>query len=71
MSSLRNDFNDPKVKRTLKELHDNFVVVPADNALNNRVFVGKRRYTECPIKENGLVNSTGNPTYSLSTINTT
>ena len=34
--------NDPDVKETLRRLHDDFVLVPADKAANNVIVVCKR-----------------------------
>ena len=47
-------FKDPSVARHLSELHDKYVVVPADKAPNNIVFVCKSHYTGCMIKELGI-----------------
>ena len=43
--------NDPDVKDTLKRLHDDFVLVPADKAANNVIVVCKKYYIETLIKE--------------------
>ena len=59
-------FLDPDVKITLKDLHDRFVVVPADKASNNMILVCKQYYISCLQKELGLLDNQGNPTYSLS-----
>ena len=56
--------DDPQVRDTLSTLHDNFVVVPADKAPNNIIFVCKKHYIECLMKEMGIDNSLGNPTYT-------
>ena len=40
-------FKDPKVAECLSSLHRDFVVVPADKAANNVVFVCKAFYYEC------------------------
>ena len=63
-----NVLKNPDVKKTLSTLHDKYVVVPADKASNNIVFVCKKYYIECLIKELGLNNSTCNPTYTRSTL---
>jgi hypothetical protein len=47
--------------------HDKYVIVSADNALNNIVFVCKSHYIDCLIKELGIENSLGNPTYTSTT----
>ena len=43
--------NDPDVKDTLRRLHDDFVLVPADKATNNVIVVCKKYYIETLIKE--------------------
>jgi len=40
------------------------VVVPADKASNKIVVVCKSHYIDCSIKELGVDNSLGNPTYT-------
>jgi hypothetical protein len=48
----------------LSSLHDKYVIVPADKASNNIVFVCKSYYFECLIKEIGINNNTfSNTTY--------
>ena len=48
----------------LSSLHDKYVVVPADKASNNIVFVCKSYYFECLIKELGInSNTSSNTTY--------
>ena len=59
-------FKDPQVIQELSCLHDKYVVVPADKASNNIVFVCKKHYIDCLIKELGINNTLGNPTYTLS-----
>ena len=45
-------------------LHDKYVIVPADKASNNIVFVCKSYYFECLIKELGInTNTASNTTY--------
>ena len=46
--------NDPDVKDTLRRMHDDFVLVPADKAANNVIVVCKRCYIETLIKELGI-----------------
>ena len=61
--------NDPDVKDTLRRLHDDFVLVPADKAANNVIVVCKRYYIEILIKEL-VINTTNispNSTYIPST----
>ena len=40
-------FDDPDVVAELAEIHEKFVVVPADKASNNIVFVCKTHYINC------------------------
>ena len=57
--------NDPDVKDTLRRLHDDFVLVPADNASNNVIVVCKKYHIETLIKELGVstTNISPNSTY--------
>ena len=57
-------FKDPQVRESLSRLHEKYVVVPADKAPNNIVFVCRNYYIECLVKELGIDSSTGNPTYT-------
>ena len=50
----RSVFNDTDVSATLSDIHDKFVVVPADKASNNVVFVCKKYYIQCLINELGI-----------------
>jgi hypothetical protein len=53
-----------KVSIPLSSLHDKYVIVPADKASNNIVFVCKSYYFKCLIKELGINNNTSsNTTY--------
>jgi len=61
-------FKDPNVAKHLSDLHDEYVVVPADKAPNNIVFICKSHYINCLINELGIDNSLGNPTYTLTTL---
>jgi hypothetical protein len=61
-------FKDPNVAKHLYLLHDKYVIVSADKAPNNIVFVCKSHYIDCLIKELGIDNSVGNPTYTPTTI---
>ena len=58
-------FNDKDVSATLSDIHDKFVVVPADKAsINNVIFVCKICYIQCLINELGIAaGSDGNDTY--------
>jgi hypothetical protein len=60
-------FKDANVAKHLSLLHDKYVIVSADKAPNNIVFVCKSHYTDCLIKELGIDNSLGNPTYTPTT----
>ena len=46
----------------------NFVLVPADKASNNSVFVCKSHYYTCLLNELGFTSSSGNPTYTPSNL---
>ena len=61
-------FKDPDVAKHLSLLHDKCVIVSADKASNNNVFVCKSHYIDCLIKELGIDNSLGNPTYTSTTL---
>ena len=58
-------FNDPDVAAELAEIHEKCVLVPADKASNNIVFVCKTHYINCLMEELGMSTMTGNPTYNL------
>ena len=58
---------DPNVAYNLSLLHDKYVIVSADKAPNNIVVVCKLHYIDCLIKELGIDNSLGNPTYTPTT----
>ena len=49
-------------------LHDKYVIVSANKVPNNIVFVCKSHYIDCLIKELGIDNSLGNPTYTSTTL---
>ena len=61
-------FTDPEVIKELDRLHDHYVLVPADKAGNNIVFVCKAHYINCILEELGFNSSTGNPTYTHSSL---
>jgi len=63
-SKVRSIFNDKNVIDNLTDIHSKYVVVPANNASNNIVFVCKTYYIDCLVKELGINNNTGNPTYT-------
>ena len=51
-------FKDQEAVKRLSSLHDKYVIVPADKASNNIVFVCKSYYFECLIKELGINSNT-------------
>jgi hypothetical protein len=57
-------FKNTEVVNELRRLHENFVLVPADKASNNIVFVCKNYYYECLLNELGITSTSGNPTYT-------
>ena len=59
-------FDIPGVSAELCDIQEKSVVVPADKASNNIVFVCKTHYINCLVEELGLNTSTGNPTYTPS-----
>ena len=59
---------DPNVVKHLSLLHDKYVIVSADKAPNNIVFVCKSHYIDDQIKELGIDNLPGNPTYTPTTL---
>jgi hypothetical protein len=60
-------FNKPEVILELNILHEEYVLVPADKACNNIVFVCKAHYCQCIINELGINSTTGNRTYTPTT----
>jgi hypothetical protein len=56
------------VRNELEKLHEEFVLVPADKACNNIVFVCKAHYNKCILNELGINSTFGNPTYTPSTL---
>ena len=77
ISSLKEKIRSPKqkilsdldMKDTLRRLHDDFVLVPADKAANNVIVVCKKYHIETLIKEIGIntTNISPNSTYIPST----
>ena len=55
-------FDDPDVAA---EIHEKFIVVPAEKASNNILFVCKTHFINCLMEELGMSTMTGNPTYNL------
>ena len=53
-------FDDPDVAAELAEIHQTFVIVPADKASNNIVFVCKTHHINCLMEELGMSTMTGN-----------
>ena len=66
-TNAKSIFKDPEVIETLSTIHDKYVVVPADKAPNNIIFVCKKHYIDCLIAELGI-ESNGNPTYTATTL---
>ena len=58
----------PNVAKHLSLHHDKYVIVSADKAPNNIVSVCKSYSIDCLIKELGIDNSLGNPTYTPPTL---
>jgi hypothetical protein len=61
-------FKKPEVVNKLRRLHDNFVLVPADKASNNIVFVCKNYNYECLLNELGFTSTSGNTTYTRTNV---
>ena len=61
-------FKRPDVVETLSDIHDKYVVVPADKAPNNIIFICKRHYIDCLVQELGIDSASGNPTYTATTL---
>jgi hypothetical protein len=58
-------FKNQEAVKYLTSLHDKYVIVPADKASNNIVFVCKSYNFECLIKELGINSNTSNNTTYL------
>jgi len=56
------------VAKRLSQIHQNYVVVPADKASNNIVFICKRYYVDCLLKELSTDDTTKKSTYERSTL---
>jgi len=63
-SKVRSVFNDKDVDDNLTDLRSKYVVVLTDKASNNIVFVYKQYYNDGLVRELGINNNTGNPTYT-------
>ena len=61
-------FKDTTVVRHLSLLHDKYIIVSADKALNVIVIVCKSHYVDCLIKELGIDNSLDHPKYTPKTL---
>ena len=57
-------FSKPEVIKELDRLHKEYVLVPADKASNNIVFVCKAHYYNCILNELGINSTFGNHTYT-------
>ena len=62
----RHVLDDADVAAEVAEIHEKFVVVPADKASNNIVCVCKTHYINCLTEKLGMSTMTGNPTYNIS-----
>mgnify|MGYP007121707522 FL=1 len=56
---VSNPFKNPEVVDALSSLHDKYVVVPADKASNNIVFICRKHYLQCLTTELGIDKTTG------------
>jgi hypothetical protein len=54
----------PEVRNELERLHEEIVLVPADKAGNNILFVCKAHYYKCILNELGIISTFGNPNYT-------
>jgi hypothetical protein len=61
-------FKDPDVAKHLSLFYDKYVIVSAEKAPDNVVFVCKLHYIDCLLKELGIDNSLGNTTYTPTTL---
>ena len=63
----RSVFKNNNVKECLSKLHNDYVVVPADKAANNVVFICKAYYYDCLIKELGINGVSSSSAYQHTT----
>ena len=65
--SLRHEsvFDDPDDSAEIAEIHEKFIVVPADKACNKIVFVCKTHFINCLMEELSMTTMTETPTYNL------
>ena len=61
-SQPKSVLGDHSVIDALAKFHEKYVIVSADKASNNFVFVCKTYYYPCLIRELGIDNTLGNPT---------
>ena len=61
-------FDNPDVAAELVDLHDKYVVVPADKISNNIVFVCKTHRSYYLGEELGLNTTEGYPTYTFTSL---
>ena len=61
-------FIDPDVANTLSIIHYKYVVVLADKAHNNIVFVCKPYYIQCLLSEVDIENYSSDKTYTVTTL---
>ena len=61
-------FKDPAVAKTSSIIHDKYVVVPADKAQSNIVFVCKTFYIKCLLSEVDVENNSSDKTYTATTL---
>ena len=57
-------FHKPEVEKELNRLHEEYVLVPADKACNNIVFVCNAHYYQCIINQLGNNSTIVNRTYT-------
>ena len=57
-------FSDLEVAKSLFTIHEKYVVVPADKAPNNNVFVYQTYYTQCLFSEVDVENNSSSKTYT-------
>ena len=67
-TKTRSVFTDHEVIKTLNSLHDKYVVVPADKAANNVIFVCKSYYYQRLFKELGIGENNIRSSYEHTTL---
>ena len=63
-SKVGSPMNEADVKKCLSELHNKFIILPADKAPNNIVFICKKYYHESMLKELNIDSPQQNGTYT-------